>query len=119
MRKFFVVSVLTMVILACGDESSGADPVIAIEPGQRACTAAADCVATYEGKVCITCGCVNTAIAKSAQTAYSARHSELAKQCPPREENVYCGACQQTYVACSAGTCRLLEGSPPVDAGAD
>jgi hypothetical protein len=84
----------------------------------RACNADADCVAVFQGFVCTTCKCPNTAIATKDRARYDSALQTRSTGCAPPGD-VACAACENVTAGCDPNTkqCGLGVTSNIVDAG--
>ena len=86
---------------------TGGSVTISASEFDRSCEEDGDCVAVFEGNVCESCTCPNTAIAmKDAQT-YASKAAEAIKSCSGKRDEE-CAGCASTSVKCSAEkTCTI------------
>ncbi len=85
--------------------SSGATPadLVATDYSQS-CANDSECVAVYQGAVCTSCACPNSAIAKADDPKYLSDYTNRRAMCPSTSSGASCDCALPSAVNCDAAT---------------
>jgi hypothetical protein len=93
-----------------GAGGSGQEPPhVLLSSYDRSCSLDSDCVLAANDQACAICGCPDGAINKKDEPKYEADMTAARQLCPPLDEGVLCGACQERKAVCDAGTCAAVD----------